>query len=81
MPLKSINMLINAKLKREYRDELIYRVINGNLDNLVNIGMQGKAKIKDLGEILNEFDNPIVIETEEEIIAKVEKAFGGKIKR
>lgn len=81
MPLKSINMLIEAQIQREAREELIQRILSRDLTDLIRIHSQDKIKPKTLEEILKEIDNPIIIESEEEIIKRVEKAFGGKIKR
>ncbi len=81
MKLRSINLLLIEKHRQNTREELIYKVLSRDLAGNIMIQTQGKAKIKSLDQILSEFDNPVKVETEEEIVARIEKVFGGKIKR
>lgn len=84
MSLECINLVLIQKHKDKTKTELIQRVISRDLTSLVIANMNGKAKanqIKTLDVILDEFENPKKIETEEEVIARIEKAFKGKIQR
>lgn len=81
MKIRSINLLLIEKHRQNTREELIYKVLSRDLAGNIMIQTQGKAKIKSLDQILSEFDNPVKVETEEEIVARIEKVFGGKIKR
>lgn len=84
MSLECINLVLIQKYKDKNKTELIQRVISRDLTSLVIANMNGKAKanqIKTLDVILDEFENPKKIETEEEVIARIERAFKGKIQR
>lgn len=84
MSLECINLVLIQKHKDKTKTELIQRVISRDLTSLVIANMNGKAKanqIKTLDVILDEFENPKKIETEEEVIARIERAFKGKIQR
>lgn len=79
MPLQCINLMLAEKFKSDSRQELILRVISRDLTGIVR--SLGNDKIDDLGKILDKIDNPVKELTEDEIIAKIEKTFKGKISR
>lgn len=81
MPLKSVNLLIESKVRKETKEEIINHVLTRDIENILLFHTQGKAKFKTLHEILTEYDNPKYVPTEEEVIKEIEELYGCKVKR